>query len=220
MFVVICSKCEKQLHLADTTRGKHVRCAGCQAIVLASTEPATTDTPLPQRKAAPRPQPEPVAIEMTPVGAPDPVPEAIPGLSCANCQAEAVLDLPPDANSRTPGFVCAMCRTEMRQPGTAGNYFAAVFLGAIIALLGLGLAGVAFKAHRSQVVGGGLALGVLGLAIAAWGRMQARRPVPTGAQAAPARFGFWVAVLAIGCALLGGGVFGLIHLAQELLPGV
>src|SRR5689334_9610810 len=173
MFVVICTKCEKQLHLPDTSRGKHVRCAGCQAIVLAAAEP-TTDTPLPQRGIPRRPQPEPDALETTPYGAPDPVPEAIPGLQCASCQAEAVLELPPDANSRTPGFVCAMCRTEMRQPGTAGNYYAAVFLGVIIALLGLGLAGVAFKANRAQVVGGGLALGVLGLAIAAWGRMQAR----------------------------------------------
>ena len=164
---------------AGTTRGKHVRCAGCQAIVWRRREP-TTDTPLPQRGIPRRSQPEPHALETTPSGAADPVPEAIPGLQCASCQAEAVLQLPPDANSPTPGFVCAMCRTEMRQPGTAGNYYAAVFLGVIIALLGLGLAGVAFKANRAQVVGGGLALGVLGLAIAAWGRMQARRPVPTG----------------------------------------
>jgi hypothetical protein len=130
------------------------------------------------------------------------------------------VELPPDANSRTPGFVCAMCRTEMRQPGSAGKYYAAAFLGAIIVLLGLGLAGVAFKANRSQLVGGGLALGVLGLAIAAWGWMQARRPVPTGAEAPPARFGFWVAVLAVGAVILSGGVFGLIHLAQDMLPGV
>ena len=219
MFMVTCSKCDKQLHLPDTMRGKHVRCAGCQAIVLAAAEP-TTDTPLPQRAIPRRSQPEPHALETTPYGCARPCAGSDPRIAMRQLPGRGRAPTSARRQLATPGFVCAMCRTEMRQPGTAGNYYAAVFLGVIIALLGLGLAGVAFKANRAQVVGGGLALGVLGLAIAAWGRMQARRPVPTGAERAPARFGFWVAVLAIGCVLLGGGVFGLIHLAQELLPGV
>ena len=39
MFVVDCPKCERQMNLPETSRGKRVRCMGCQEIVLAVTEP-------------------------------------------------------------------------------------------------------------------------------------------------------------------------------------
>ena len=35
MFVIDCPKCERQINLPETSRGKRVRCMGCQEIVLA-----------------------------------------------------------------------------------------------------------------------------------------------------------------------------------------
>ena len=104
------------------------------------------------------------------------VPDAVPGLRCASCEAEAVVELPPDANSRKPGYICAMCRTVMRPAGSVGNYYAAMLLGAVIVLLGIGLVVVALEAkqRRGQLVGGGAALAVLGLFVAGWAFMQAR----------------------------------------------
>jgi hypothetical protein len=130
-----------------------------------------------------------------------------------------VIELPPDANSRRPGFVCAMCRTVMRQPGTRGNYYAAAVLGAAIALLGLGLLVVAFQATqaRNLVVGGGLAVVTLGAGVAGWGLYQARLPVPIGAEAPPARIGFWLVVVLAALALVGGGAFGLMFAMKEML---
>ena len=122
MFVVTCPKCEKKIHLPDTSRGKHIRCAGCQEIVLATTEPAS-DAPSAPRRVAPPPLPvsDSPELEMTPMGEPSAVPDAVPGLRCASCEAEAVVELPPDANSRKPGYICAMCRTVMRPAGSVGN---------------------------------------------------------------------------------------------------
>src|SRR5688572_8801241 len=111
MFVVTCPKCEKQLNLPDTSRGKRVRCMGCQEIVLASTEPPLPAAPPQPRRVAPPPAPEPPDFVDEPAADPGPVPDAVPGLRCAGCDAAAVVELPPDANSRRPGFVCAMCRT-------------------------------------------------------------------------------------------------------------
>jgi LSD1 subclass zinc finger protein len=218
MFVVTCPKCDKQLHLPDTTRGKHVRCAGCQAIVLASTEP-TADAPLPPRKVAPPPLPVPLGPDDEPAEEQNPVVDAVPGLWCSNCEAAAVMELPPDANSRKPGYVCAMCRTVMRPSGSRGNYYAAALLGAVIVLLGIGLAVVALEAKkaRGQLVGGGAALAVLGVFVAGWAITQARLPVPIGANAPPTRFGFWIAVLVIALVLAGGGIFGLMYVMQEMM---
>jgi hypothetical protein len=174
MFVVTCPRCEKPLYLADTTRGKHVRCAGCQEIVLADTDPAVNATP-PPRKASPSTvsksiAPKPTAPEVASI------PDAIPGLRCTSCEADAVLELPPDANSRKPGFVCAMCRSVMRPPGSMGNYYAAALLGTVIILLGLGLAVVALEAKqaRGQMIGGGIAVAVLGGVVAGWAFKQTR----------------------------------------------
>jgi hypothetical protein len=93
-----------------------------------------------------------------------------------------VLELPPDANSRKPGFVCAMCRTVMRPAGTRGKYYAAALLGAIIILLGLGLALLSFRVEQSRnwLVGGGLAVAALGTGVGGWGVYQARLPLPVG----------------------------------------
>jgi hypothetical protein len=219
MFVVTCPKCEKRIHLPDTSRGKHVRCAGCQEIVLATTDPASGAMPAPPRKAAPPPIPQQAALEMTPYGEPSAVPDAVPGLRCARCEAEAVVELPPDANSRKPGYICAMCRTVMRPAGSVGNYYAAVLLGIVIALLGVGLAVVALKAklHRGQLVGGGGALAVLGLFVAGWAFLRARLPVPHGAEPPPSRLGFWLAIGAIAILLAGGGIFGLMYVMHEML---
>lgn len=223
MFVVTCPHCEKQLNLPDTTRGKHVRCAGCQAIVLASTEPVVSAAapPPPPRRVAPPPVPQPTAIEDEPADemAEGPVPDAIAGLQCPSCGAAAVVELPVNANSRKPGFVCAMCRTEMRQPGGLGNYYAAVLLGTVIALLGVGLAVVALEAkqERDKILGGGAALAVLGSVVAGWSFQQTRLPVPIGAEAPPSRLAFWIAIFLIGFLLAGGGIFGLMYLMHAMI---
>ena len=39
MFALACPKCERQMNLPETSRGKRIRCLGCQEIVLAVTEP-------------------------------------------------------------------------------------------------------------------------------------------------------------------------------------
>lgn len=219
MFVVTCPKCEKRIHLPDTTRGKHVRCSGCQEIVLATTEPAA-NAPSAPRRIAPPPLPESAEVENTPAGEPPPaVPHAVPGLRCASCEAEAVVELPPDANSRKPGYICAMCRTMMRPAGSRGNYYAAMLLGAVILLLGVGLVVVTLKAkqHRGQLVGGGGALAVLGVFVAGWAFMQVRRPAPIGAEAPPLRLGFWVAIIVVALFLAGGGIFGLMYVMHEMM---
>lgn len=219
MFVMTCPKCQKRLHLPDSKRGKHVRCAGCQGIVQVSTDP-TTDapplarevTPLPPQPLAPSGRDEEPAMEHKPVAG------AVPGLLCARCEAEAVVEMPPDANSRKPGYVCAMCRTVMRPAGSKGNYFAAAFLGAVIVLLGISLTVVALDARRTrgQLLGGGAALTVLGGVVSGWGVAQARLPVPKMALAPPARTGFWIVVVLIAILLAGGGAFGMIHVMQEM----
>jgi hypothetical protein len=223
MFVVVCPKCEKRLNLPDTTHGKHVRCAGCLEIVLATTEPPAAGLPPtpPARKSAPLPPRLPLPEEQRAQEPADeasvgPVPDAVPGLSCPYCEAAAVVELPPNANSRRPGYICAMCRREMRPAGSAGNYYAAVLLGTVIALLGIGLIVVAFNAKqgRDKLVGGGAAVAVLGAVVAGWSYRQTRLQVPHGAEAAPSRFGFWLTILLIGAVLLAGGIFGLKLLAS------
>ena len=111
-----------------------------------------------------------------------PSPTPFPAWSCPSCQASAVLGLPPDANSRKPGFVCAMCRTVMRPSGMRGKHDAATLLGAIIVMLGLGLIFLSFNVDRGRnwLVGGGLAVAALGTGVAGWGLYQARLPVPIG----------------------------------------
>jgi hypothetical protein len=218
MFVVSCPKCEKRIHLADSTRGKHVRCAGCQEIVLANPEALPGATPPPRKIAPPPPLPQTPQLELTPYGEPTAVPDAVPGLRCASCEAEAVIELPPDANSRKPGYICAMCRTRMRPAGSVGNYYAAVLLGLVIALLGVGLVVVALKAklHRSQLVGGGSSLAVLGLVVAGWSLLRARLPVPHGVDRSPARIGFWLAICLVALLLAGGGIYGILHVMHEM----
>ena len=128
------------------------------------------------------------------------------------------MELPPDANSRQPGYVCAMCRTEMRRPGTAGNYYAAALIGTVIVLLGLGLLFIALQAvqGRNTLLGGGLAVATLGAGVAGWGFYRARLPVPVGAEAPPARFGFWLLIVLIGLVLAGGGGFALLSVMNEV----
>jgi hypothetical protein len=192
MLVLACPKCERQINLPETSRGKRVRCLGCQEIVLAVTEPPPGQSlpPSSRSRAAITPPPilEPAATE-EPEGEYNPVPEAIPGLSCPCCDASAVLELPPDANSRKPGFVCAMCRTVMRPAGTRGKYYAAALLGSIIILLGLGLGFLALETEegRNWLIGGGLAVAALGTGVAGWAMYQARLPVPVGATPRRAR---------------------------------
>lgn len=226
MFAVICPKCEKLLNLPDTKLGKHVRCGGCQAIVLASTEPVVSAAvPPPLRRTAQPPVPQPPVFDEEPVEEPveeridGPVPDAIPGLQCPSCGSAAVVELPANANSRNPGYVCAMCRTEMRQPGGVGNYYAAVLLGTVIALLGVGLAVVALEAKqgRDKMIGGAAALAVLGSVVAGWSFQQTRLPVPIGAETPPSRLGFWVAIFLIGFLLAGGGIFGLMYLMHAMI---
>lgn len=193
MLVLACPKCERQINLPETSRGKRVRCMGCQEIVLAVTEPplgASLPSPSRPRVAAlPPPMPDPASHEEGPEGGYNPVPDAIPGLSCPSCEASAVLELPPDANSRKPGYVCAMCRTVMRPSGTRGKYYAAVLLGAGIILLGAGLLYLALSLEqgRNGLIGGGLAVAALGAGVAGWGMYQARLPVPTGGILRPLR---------------------------------
>ena len=130
----------------------------------------------------PPPMPEMPEYEEESEGEENPIPDAIPGLSCPSCQGSAILELPPDANSRKPGFVCAMCRTVMRPAGSRGKYYAATLLGAAIVLLGLGLVYLSFGAEdgRNWILGGGLAVAALGTGVAGWGIFQARLPVPVG----------------------------------------
>jgi hypothetical protein len=186
MLTLACPKCERQLNLPETSRGKRVRCLGCQEIVLAVTEPPPGQSPPPSSRSrpafAPPPLPEPEEYDEGPAAEYASVPDAIPGLSCPSCQASAVLELPPDANSRKPGFVCAMCRTVMRPAGTRGKYYAATLLGAVIVLLGLGLTLLSFTVEqgRNSLVGGGLAVAALGAGVGGWGLFQARLPVPVG----------------------------------------
>jgi hypothetical protein len=227
MFAVACPKCEKQLNLPETSRGKRVRCMGCQEIVLATLEPPPGySTPPPRRPVpppvpapAPSPDPYPTTRQRDLERAAGAVPEALPGLSCPSCEAAAVLELPPDADSRRPGFVCAMCRTPMRVPGTAGNYYAATILGVVFALLGAGLLAVGTNAvhGRNLLLGSGAAVAVLGLAVAAWAWNVARRPVPVGLAPAPARFGFWLVISLVSAALLGGGTFALTYLVKVVM---
>jgi hypothetical protein len=220
MFAVTCPKCEKQLYFPDTTRGKHVRCSGCQEIVLASNEPKlVAAAPLPVRKATPPPVPTPAPIAAPPVEETAPVPDAVPGLSCANCEASAVVELPPDANSRNPGYICAMCQTRMRPAGSVGNYYAALLLGVVIVLLGAGLVVVALEAkqQRGKLIGGGAAVAVLGGVVAGWAFFQTRLPIPTGAEPAPSRFGFWSAIILIALLLAAGGLFAFKYILHEML---
>ncbi len=187
MLVLACPKCERQINLPETSRGKRVRCMGCQEIVLAVTEPPLGAS-LPSRSrprvpALPPPMPEPaIPEEEGQAGGFNPVPDAIPGLSCPCCEASAVLELPPDANSRKPGYVCAMCRTVMRPCGPRGKYYAAALLGACIILLGAGLLYLSFSVEqgRNWLIGGGLAVAALGTGVAGWGMYQARLPIPVG----------------------------------------
>lgn len=222
MFVVSCPKCDKQINLPEASRGKRVRCMGCKEIVLASVEPVGIAAVLPpaRRPVPPMPVPELVALDESPEEIDrGPVPDAVPGLQCVHCEAAAVVELPPDANSRQPGYICAMCRTEMRRPGTAGNYYAAAFIGTVIVLLGLGLLFVALQAKqaRNTLLGGGLAVLTLGAGVAGWGFYKARLPVPVGAKASPARLGFWLLIVLIGLALAGGGGFALMTVMNEVM---
>jgi hypothetical protein len=186
MFAVACPKCERQINLPETSRGKRVRCLGCQEIVLAVTEPPLGQSLPPSSRSrpvlTPPPVSEPAEFQYDAPQARNPVPEAIPGLSCPCCEGSAVLELPPDANSRKPGFVCAMCRTVMRPAGTRGKYYAAALLGAVIVVLGLGLIYLCLGAEqgRNWLLGGGLAVAALGTGVAGWGLYQARLPVPVG----------------------------------------
>lgn len=186
MFALACPKCERQINLPETSRGKRIRCLGCQEIVLAVTEPPPGQSFPPSSRSRPSftppPLPEPEEYDEGQPAEYSPVPDAIPGLSCPSCQASAVLELPPDANSRKPGFVCAMCRTVMRPAGTRGKYYAATLLGAIIVLLGLGLILLTFNVDQglNWQVGGGLAVAALGTGVGGWGLYQARLPVPVG----------------------------------------
>jgi hypothetical protein len=174
------------MNLPETSRGKRIRCMGCQEIVLAVSEPPPGQSMPPSSRsraaAMPPPMPEMPEYEEESGGEENPVPDAIPGLSCPSCQGSAILELPPDANSRKPGFVCAMCRTVMRPAGSRGKYYAATLLGAAIVLLGLGLVYLSFGAEdaRNWVLGGGLAVAALGTGVAGWGVFQARLPVPIG----------------------------------------
>jgi hypothetical protein len=148
-----------------------------------------------------------------------PARNAVAGLRCPKCGAEAVEKLPPNQFSRHPGYVCAACETRMRRAGTKGNYFAAAGLGVFVVLLGIAMAVLSFDAPRGQgrMLGGAVALAVLGGVVAGWAVKQSRLPEPIGAKAGRSRVGFWVLVILIGLLLAGGAVFGLMYVMQEML---
>jgi uncharacterized paraquat-inducible protein A len=57
MLVLACPKCERQINLPETSRGKRVRCLGCQEIVLAVTEPPPGQSLPPSSLPHPYPSP-------------------------------------------------------------------------------------------------------------------------------------------------------------------
>jgi hypothetical protein len=243
MPVVTC-ECGKKLNAPAAAAGKKVRCPGCKGVVAVPAEEEAAAAPPPAApKAAPKPVPKPVLKpepEDDEVAEAAPPPkwkrkkaepkedeerdendesEAVEGLRCAKCKAAAVKKLPPDEFSRKPGYVCMKCKTTMRPPGSKGGLYAAVGLGILIAVLGLGLVFVAFSAekNRVQLFSGAGTMCVVGLGVAAWAMTQSKLPVPLGAKAPPSRMGLLIAIILIGLLLAGGLVFGIMYVIHEEL---
>jgi hypothetical protein len=239
--VVACPECAKKLNVPESAAGKKVRCPGCQKVfpvpgasaAVASPPPPVpkpAPKPAPQRDDAPTPMPAAPKFKKRAEPEPEPLPEdderddkpargAVAGLRCPKCDAEAVQALPPNQFSRRPGYVCTECDTVMRRAGTKGNFVAAMGLGIFIVLLGVAMAVLSFDTPRRQMqmLGGSAGLAVLGATVAGWAFKQSRLPEPVGAKAPPSRAGFWILVFVIGLLILGGIVFGLMYVMQEMM---
>ena len=103
-------------------------------------------------------------------------------LLCARCREPRVKQLPPDAISPHPAFVCEACGFRMR----SGFMFFIYLVTAVLGLLFAGFMGIFFtfiapeKPGQLNVIdcAKGLGLGAIGAIVAAYSIRQLFRPAP------------------------------------------
>src|SRR4051812_39147011 len=211
--LVACPGCNKKLNVPESASGKKVRCPGCKAVVA-----------VPDRTAAAAPSPPREAVRAGAAKAEAPSAEAVAAapasaMRCPACQTAALRELPPNAFSRHPGYVCSGCNAIMRPPGSTGTYVFVIILGGFIVLLGVVQCVIAFDAEvfRKRLVFGAVSLAGLGAAVVGWAVMQLRLPTPLDAPARPSRLGLWIVILLLGLLVVGGGMFFFMYLLHEMM---
>jgi hypothetical protein len=189
--ILTCPECHEPIRLRDGAAGT-TRCPACNSVI----------TPSQGRESEPAPTPE--------------------ALRCAECQSPDIEALPPNQFSRRPGYVCRKCGAAMRPHGGVGGYVFAVVLGVAAFLLGVALTIFSVQAERlnSRRVIGALLVAVVGLAVAGWGAVQMRLPVPLGTPP-PVKGGpsgvFTVLVLSFVLLFIAGVLFAFLYFVNKMM---
>jgi phage FluMu protein Com len=196
---ITCASCGKKLKVPDTAAGKKVKCPGCEAVIrIPASEAATAASP---------PERLPTATSSA----------ADLNLRCPKCDAANVQELPPNAFSRKPGYVCTACSQIMRPAGSTGLYVIALLLGTVSAVIGLGLMFVAVTAERfrGNMIAGAVGVAGLGGFAVVWGLRQMRLPMPVGATAKRMRIWPLIVILVVGLLVVLAAMFGVAYYVHE-----
>jgi hypothetical protein len=141
------------------------------------------------------------------------------GLRCPKCESAALEELPPNAFSRKPGYVCTACSQVMRPAGSTGLCVIACLLGAVTTVIGLGLVFVAVTAERfrGRMISGAVGVGGFGGFAIVWGLRQMRLPTPLGATARRTKLWPLIVILIVGTLAVLGAMFGVAYYMHEKL---